>query len=86
MAITWKTRLRDLLAEHAEARQELAEIVAEIRRERPPVAVTVQNVTASGQESTAQGVIGGDINNYQIAGRQVPTAPVQAGDLEGGPR
>ncbi|QKW07968.1 hypothetical protein HUT18_17810 [Streptomyces sp. NA04227] len=62
--LVWETRLRDLLAAHPEAQTELAEIIEAIRQERPPVQSVRQNITASGQNSTAQGVIGGNIVNH----------------------
>jgi hypothetical protein len=82
--IIWETRLRDLLIAYPEARQELQDVLAEIRREKLPAVVTVQNVTALGQSSVAQGVIGGSLNNYGATGLPQATDPSRADDHTGG--
>ncbi|MEV6329854.1 hypothetical protein [Streptomyces sp. NPDC051909] len=64
VAIVWETRLRDLLLTDPEARRELEQLLAEMRRENPRVATTTQHITASAPNSTAQGVIGGNIHNH----------------------
>ncbi|WP_043842657.1 hypothetical protein [Amycolatopsis taiwanensis] len=60
----WETRLRDLLAASPAARRELEAILDDLRRQAPPEPKIVQHVVADGSHSTAQGVIGGAINNY----------------------
>jgi hypothetical protein len=67
VATAWEDRLSLLLAEYPDAKEELEDILAEIRRESTPMATTTQHVTASGQNSMAQGVIVGSINNYGVA-------------------
>lgn len=62
--IIWETRLRDLLAAHPEARYELEALLREIRRQPAGETTIEQHITASGQNSTAQGVIGGTITNH----------------------
>ncbi|MYT22907.1 hypothetical protein GTW69_21920 [Streptomyces sp. SID7760] len=68
VAVVWETRLRDLLLSDPAARDELEQLLTEIRREHPRVATTTtQHITASAPNSTAQGVIGGSIHNHAPA-------------------
>ncbi|MFI8458084.1 hypothetical protein [Kitasatospora sp. NPDC085464] len=66
--VVWETRLRDLLAAHPEALQDVEQFLAELRSQEQfqPQSQTIQNITASGQNAQAQGVIGGNIVNLGV--------------------
>jgi 1,6-anhydro-N-acetylmuramate kinase len=65
LAATWQTRLADLLAEFPEAAEELKALTAEVRQALPePQQQYIQNITASAQGATAQGVMFGNIVNH----------------------
>ncbi|WP_263170269.1 hypothetical protein [Streptomyces sp. SCSIO ZS0520] len=79
----WETRLRDLLAAHPEARTEVEGIIEQIRREAPAAPQVRQNIIASGQNATAQGVVGGSIHNHAAPGTVPPGTPASGDPAPG---
>ncbi|GAA2383076.1 hypothetical protein GCM10010170_091840 [Dactylosporangium salmoneum] len=65
LASTWQTRLADLLAEYPEAAEELQGLTTRVREALPaPQQQYIQNINASAQGATAQGVMFGNIINH----------------------
>jgi hypothetical protein len=65
LAVTWQTRLADLLAEYPEAAEELRSLTSQVQAALPaPQQQYIQNITASAQGATAQGVMFGNIINH----------------------
>ncbi|KOV67517.1 hypothetical protein [Streptomyces sp. MMG1121] len=84
VAIAWETRLRDLLLAVPEARPELEALLAELRQEHALVRqTTTQHITASGSNSLAQGVIGGNIYHTGASAAGPGAAPHDRGAQDG---
>jgi hypothetical protein len=65
LAATWQTRLADLLAEYPEAAEELQGLTTQVKAALPvPQQQYIQNISASAQGATAQGVMFGNIINH----------------------
>lgn len=72
----WEGRLRDLLAEHPEAMEELQGMLQEIRRQASQLPQAVQNITASAPGATAQAAMFGNVINCGDALRPAAVRPL----------